>query len=166
MHIYSAAEVAQRLPYKALIAGLRDAFSQDIQVPLRAMYPINLASGSQATFGLMPAWHAGEILGAKLVTIFPDNASQGLPTIHAQIVLFDGRTGIPTAVVDGTEVTRRRTAATSALAASYLADIRAEYLVVVGTGEQALHQALAHVTIRPITRIGIWGRSPGKAQAL
>jgi alanine dehydrogenase len=166
MKIYSAAEVAQRLPYKALIAGLRDAFSQDIQAPLRSMYPINLASGSQATFGLMPAWHAGEILATKLVTIFPDNASQGLPTIHAQIVLFDGRTGIPTAVVDGTEVTRRRTAATSALAASYLANENAECLVVVGTGAQALHQALAHAAIRPIRRIGVWGRSPVNARAL
>ena len=166
MNIYSAAQVAQRLPYKALIAGLRDAFSQDIQVPLRSMYPINLASGSQATFGLMPAWHAGEILATKLVTIFPDNASQGLPAIHAQIVLFDGRTGVPTAVVDGTEVTRRRTAATSALAASYLANENAERLVVVGTGAQAIHQALAHAAVRPIRRIGVWGRSPAKARAV
>ena len=166
MNIYSAAQVAQRLPYQALIAELRHAFSRDIQAPLRSMYPINLPSGSQATFGLMPAWHAGEILATKLVTIFPDNARQGLPAIHAQIVLFDGRTGVPTAVVDGTEVTRRRTAAASALAASYLANENAERLVVVGTGPQALHQALAHAAIRPIRRIGVWGRSPAKARAL
>jgi alanine dehydrogenase len=166
MNVYSAAQVAQRLPYEALIAGLRDAFASDIQAPLRSMYPINLASGSQVTLGLMPSWLAGEILATKLLTIFPDNVSQGLPTIHAQIVLFDGRTGIPTAVVDGTEVTRRRTAATSALAASYLANEHAEYLVVVGTGAQALHQALAHAVVRPIRRIGVWGRSPERAQAV
>jgi alanine dehydrogenase len=166
MKVYSAAQVAQRLPYKALIAGLREAFAQDIQAPLRSMYPIDLATGSQATFGLMPAWRAGEILASKLVTIFPGNASQGLPTIHAQIVLFDGRTGIPTAIVDGTEVTRRRTAAASALAASYLANDQSEYLVILGTGAQAQHQVLAHTAVRPIRRIGVWGRSPGKAIAL
>src|SRR5579864_565075 len=114
----------------------------------------------------MPAWCAGEVLVIKAVTIFPDNTNRGLPTIHAQIMVFDGRTGIATAIIDGTEVTRRRTAATSALAASYLANTHAEYMVVVGTGEQALHQALAHATVRPIRRIGIWGRSPGKAHAL
>jgi len=164
--LYSAAQIAQRLPYKALIAELRDAFRQGIQAPLRSMYSIDVASGAQVTFGFMPAWRAGEILAAKLVTIFPDNVSQGLPTIHAQIVLCEGKTGIPLAIIDGTEVTRRRTAATSALAASYLADENAEYLVIVGTGAQAIHQALAHAQVRPIRRIGIWGRSPGKASAL
>jgi ornithine cyclodeaminase len=114
----------------------------------------------------MPAWHAGGILATKLFTIFPDNLGEGLPTIHAQIVLFDGKTGVPTAIVDGTEVTRRRTAATSALAASYLAHEQAEHLVIVGTGPQSIHQALAHAAIRPIRRIGVWGRSPGKARAV
>jgi hypothetical protein len=60
MNVYSAAQVAQRLPYKALIAGLREAFAQDIQTPLRSMYSIDLATRSQATFGVMPAWRAGE----------------------------------------------------------------------------------------------------------
>jgi alanine dehydrogenase len=166
MNVYSAAQVAQRLPYKALIAGLREAFCQDIEVPRRSMYPIDLASGSEATYGVMPAWRSGDILVTKLVTIFPHNANQGLPTIHAQIVLFDGRTGAPTAIVDGSEVTRRRTAATSALASSYLANEQAEYLLVVGTGAQAWHQALAHTAVRPIVRIGVWGRSPAKAKVL
>lgn len=166
MRIYSAAQVARRLPYKTLICGLRDAFSQDIKAPMRSIYSIDLSSGSRATFGLMPAWHADDLLATKLLTIFPDNAGQELPTIHALIVIFDGRTGRPTAVIDGTEVTRRRTAATSALAASYLANEHAESLVIVGTGAQALHQALAHATVRPIRRIGVWGRTPGKAHTL
>jgi ornithine cyclodeaminase len=167
MKVYSATEVAQRLPYKALIEALRATFCQDdIQVPLRSMHEIDLPSGSKATFGIMPAWQAGEVFAIKLVTILPDNATRGLPTIHAQIVLFNGKTGVPTAVMDGTEVTRRRTAAASALAASYLAREQAQFLLVVGTGPQAFHQALAHAAIRPITRIGIWGRSPDKARAL
>ena len=166
MNVYPPTEVAKRLPYKALIEALRDTFSQDIQVPLRSMYAMNLPSGPQATFGLMPVWRAGEIMATKLLTIFPDNASQGLPTIHAQIVVFDGRTGIPTAIIDGTEVTRRRTAATSALAASYLANEHAESLLVVGTGPQAPHQALAHAVLRPIRRVGIWGRCVRKARAV
>jgi alanine dehydrogenase len=166
MRIFSADQVAQRLPYKALIAGLRDAFAQNIHAPLRSMYRLNNEYGLQATLGLMPAWQAGEIIVTKLLTIFPDNSKHGLPTIHAQIIVFDGRTGVPTAVIDGTEVTRRRTAATSALAASYLASEKGEYLVVVRTGAQAMYQALAFAEVRPIHRIGIWGRSPRKATHL
>jgi alanine dehydrogenase len=166
VNIYTAAQVAARLPYKGLISELRRAFSEDIQAPLRAMHPIGLTSGSQATLAVMPAWCVGESLVTKLVTIFPDNSSQGLPTIHAQIVVFNANTGIPTAVVDGTEVTRRRTAATSALAATYLAREHAEFLLVVGTGAQAIHQALAHAVVRPINRVGIWGRSPAKARSV
>ena len=167
MKLYSAAQVAHSLPYPKLIEALRIAFGQNIQTPLRTMHSIDRPTGGPpATFGLMPAWLAGEVLATKLITIFPDNASQGLPTIHAQIIVFDGKTGVPTAVVDGTEVTRRRTAAASALAASYLAHRHAEELLVVGTGPQAVHQALAHATVRPIRRIAIWGRSMHKARAV
>jgi alanine dehydrogenase len=166
MQVYSTAQVAERLPYRALVEALREAFCQNIQVPLRSIYSIDLGPGTPATLGLMPAWQAGDMLAAKLLTIFPDNAARGLPTIHAQIVVFDGRTGIPTALIDGTEVTRRRTAATSALAATYLANEQSQNLLIIGTGAQATHQALAHAALRPIRRIGVWGRSVEKAHAL
>jgi ornithine cyclodeaminase len=166
LKIYSAAETAQRLPYRTLIEGLRQAFTQDIEVPARSMYSIDLASGSKATLGLMPAWQAGGAIAVKILSIFPDNASQSLPTIHAQILLLDGTNGRPVALIDGTEVTRRRTAATSALAASFLAHERAENVLIVGTGPQALHHALAHASVRPIRKIGVWGRSRDKAQGV
>ena len=114
----------------------------------------------------MPAWRSGEIFVIKLLTVSPENARGELPTIHAQVVVFDGRTGAPIAIIDGTELTRRRTAAASALAATFLASERSRYLVVLGTGPQALHQALAHTEVTPVRRIGVWGRSPEKAKAL
>jgi len=142
MKVYSAAQVAERLPYRLLIECLRKAFAEQIQVPLRSLYTIDSLTGSKGVFGLMPAWQDGGSVGVKLLTIFPDNILKGLPTIHAQILLFDGNTGVPTAVIDGTEVTRRRTAAASALAASFLAHEQAEYLLIIGTGPQALHRRL------------------------
>lgn len=166
MKVYLAADVAQRLPYTKLVEALRVAFRNDIQAPLRSFYEIDTPFGTRATYGLMPAWQAGEVIATKLITIFPDNAALDLPTIHAQIVLFDGKSGVPTAIIDGTEITRRRTAAASALAATYLAREDARELLVIGTGPQAFHQALAHAAVRPIMRIHVWGRSPGKAAAL
>jgi alanine dehydrogenase len=166
MRTYSAAEVAARLPYGALIERLREAFRADIETPLRSTYSITSPAGETALFGVMPAWQPGVALVTKLFTLFPGNAARGLPTIHAQIVLFDGRSGIPSAVIDGTEVTRRRTAAASALAATYLAHEQAERLLVLGTGAQAPHQVLAHAVARPIRSIGVWGRDATKARAL
>ncbi len=166
MRVYSAADVTLRLPYASLVEVLRGAFRADIQAPLRSFYQIDMPSGAQSTYGLMPAWQAGEVIATKLITLFPENAARDLPTIHAQIVLFDGKSGAPIAIVDGTEITRRRTAAASALAATYLARGDARELLVIGTGPQAFHQALAHAAIRPVTRIRVWGRSPAKAAAL
>ena len=61
----------------------------------------------------LPAWQPGEALGAKLATIFPHNRT--LPTVQALYVLFDGVDGRPLAVIDGTELTYRKTACDSAL---------------------------------------------------
>jgi alanine dehydrogenase len=166
MKVYSAAAVERRLPYPKLVEALRVAFRNDIQTAIRSFYAIDTPSGMRATYGLMSAWQAGEVIATKLVTVFPDNAARQLPTIHAQIVLFDGKSGVPAAIIDGTEITRRRTAAASALASTYLAREDARELLVLGTGPQAFHQALAHAAVRPISRIHVWGRSPARVAAL
>lgn len=166
MEVYSAARVAEALPYEVLVEALHSAFkARSAVVPQRSVHSIGLPSGSTALFVTMPAWEAGKAIAVKLASIFPPNAGRGLPVVHAQIVVFNGATGEPMAVVDGTEVTRRRTAAASALAAKFLAREDAKRLLVVGTGEQAPHNALAHSAVRPIRHIDVWGRSPEKASA-
>jgi ornithine cyclodeaminase len=166
MKLYSAQQVADRLPYLGLVERLREAFAQPSEVPARSMYPIDLPGGGRAELGIMPAWQSNESIAVKLLTIFPENVAKDLPTIHAQILVFDGRTGVPVALVDGTEVTRRRTAATSALAATFLARRDSQKLLIVGTGSQAVHQALAYAAVLPIRRIQVWGRSAEKARRI
>ncbi|KAF1856000.1 hypothetical protein Lal_00001510 [Lupinus albus] len=70
------------------------------------------------------------------------------------------------AMVDGGELTARRTAATSAFAAKYLARKDAEEMLMVGTGRLALNLIEAHAVHRPLKRIRIWGRSQQKAEEL
>ena len=115
---------------------------------------------------VMPAWVDGELLGVKAVTYFPTNAAQALPTINAGYLLFDGRTGLMLAALDGDELTLRRTAAVSALAASYLARTDATRLLVVGTGNLAPNLALAHCAVRSFASVEVWGRQPAKAEEL
>ena len=71
---------------------------------------------------LMPAWTRGpkSHLGIKVVTVFPDNGRRSLPSIYGQYLLLDGTTGQTVAMLDGTMLTKRRTACASGLASRYL----------------------------------------------
>ena len=70
---------------------------------------------------IMPAWQSGRHLGVKLLTVFPDNEADARSSMMGQYLLLDARSGEPLALLDGPALTARRTAAASALAASYLA---------------------------------------------
>jgi alanine dehydrogenase len=115
-------------------------------------------------------WHAwGSIITSKLVTVFPGNprSDRPRPAVQALITAFDGETGTPTAVIDGTELTYWKTAASSGLAADMLAPARPETLVMVGAGALAPHLIGAHLAVRPtIRRVLIWNRTRAKAAAL
>jgi ornithine cyclodeaminase len=80
--------------------------------------------------------------------------------------LFDAATGLPLAVLDGTELTRRRTAAASALAARYLAPPDATRLLMVGTGGLAPHVIESHAAVRPISSVRVWGRRKEAAESV
>jgi ornithine cyclodeaminase len=115
---------------------------------------------------LMPAWEAAGYIGVKMVNVFPQNADHGIPAISGLYLLSEGKHGQPLACIDGSELTRRRTAAASALAAQALANETAETLLVVGTGKLAPMVIEAHASVRPIKRVLIWGRNPAKAAAI
>ena len=155
----SKQQVSAALPYIDLIVALRIAFTDDMIAPRRHAHSLSDADNSSLL--LMPVWQPHGHLGVKLVTVAPKNTT--LPTVHAVFVLFDAQTGAPLALMDGEELTLRRTAAASALAASYLARPASSHLLLVGNGSLAPHIAVAHSHTRPITDISIWGRSIEKS---
>lgn len=159
------AELASRLVRGTLIERLERAFASDCATPVRQRYELGSDSAGR-TLLLMPGWRVNGPIGVKLVTVFADNALRSLPAVHACYVLFDAQTGVPRAVLDGSELTLRRTGAASALAAKYLARSDAERLLMVGTGEVAPHAVLSHAAVRPIKFVRIWGRRTRKAHEL
>ncbi len=161
-----AKAVATALPYDQLIETLRKAFSTGIDVPQRTHYEVDVPDGTPGTLLLMPAWQPGSGLGVKIATVFPDNAQLGKPVVFASYLLMSAETGIPVAMLDGTELTLRRTAAASALASSFLSREDANSLLMVGTGNLAPHLIAAHATVRSIREVRIWGRRMDAARQL
>jgi ornithine cyclodeaminase len=162
-----ADDVARALPYDELVESLRDVYRAEGMSAKRDLIDLENINNTKGTcIAFMPAWGPGHDLTTKIFTIFPDNPKLGLPTIYALIFVLDPTTGKPKAIVDGTEVTRRRTACMSALAADYLARSDSKNLVVCGAGALAPHAALAHACIRPIESIGIWARRTEAAESV
>lgn len=149
------------LDWPALVDALREAFRLGANAPVRSSYPVT--DGGDRLL-LMPAWAAGS-LGVKVVTVFPGNRARGLASVSALYLLLDGATGHPLALIDGEALTLRRTAAASALAATYLARPDSRRLLVVGTGALAPYMAAAHCAVRPMERVLVWGRSVDHARA-
>src|SRR5271169_515120 len=148
--LYLDAEaLAARLPPGALIDALDRAFRADIHMPARQSYAVGDQSNPAAALFIMPAWQTNAAIGVKLVTVFPNNSIRGEPAVRATYTLFDAATGAPRAILDGTELTLRRTAAASALAARYLAHSEASRLLMVGTGSLAPHVIESHAAVRP-----------------
>ncbi|WP_299949560.1 ornithine cyclodeaminase family protein [uncultured Ruegeria sp.] len=159
--------IKQRLAWPDLIEQLRTWFKDGaVSAPDRQVLNIEQPDGSTSSVLIMPAWMPGEAIGVKVVTFFPQNAAIGQPTINAGYMAFDGQTGRLTAVMDGDALTARRTAAASALAASYLARTDARTLLVVGTGQLSIEVASAHAAVRSYDKVLVWGRSEEKAAAL
>jgi len=103
----------------------------------------------------------------KLNGNFPGNPeARGLPTIQGAILLCDGETGSPLAILDSIEVTLRRTAAATALAARFLARADAETALICGCGEQGRAQLAALREVLPIRRALVWDRDPAAVRAM
>jgi len=166
MKFFNAPETRHALPFDRLIEALRRSFIEGCEVPLRHTHLLTAPDGSQGTVLIMPAWRADRYLGIKTVNIFPGNSAQGLPGLFATYVLYDARTGEPLAQIDGNEITARRTAAASALAASSLARQDARRLLVVGAGRVAALIPQAYQQVLPIAEVQVWARKLSQAQAL
>jgi ornithine cyclodeaminase len=149
----------------SLVEPLRRAFASHAVSPARAHYDLE-ALGRPRTLLLMPSWQPDGDIGVKIVTVFPDNADRGLPSVNAAYMLFSGQTGQPRAWIDGRALTLLRTAAVSALTADLLAPAAPDVLLMVGTGALSRYLVEGHLAVRPYRSVLVWGRDPQKAAAV
>lgn len=166
MRFFSAAEIDGLLSFPALIDALAAAFRGEIVTPVRHHHEIERPDAA-ATLLLMPAWTAPEaspaFLGTKVVTVFPGNAAQSLPSVMGTYLLMDGASGAPLAALDGARLTLWRTAAASALASRALERPDGKRMLMVGAGALSSFLIKAHRSVRAFEDIAIWARRPEAA---
>lgn len=167
MKVFSAEETRALLPFAPLIDALDRGFARPVEAPLRHHHHMPNPDGVEDVLLLMPAWQAqGGLGGVKLVNVTPSNGARGLPAISSSYVLFDRETGRHLALLDGGELTARRTAAVSVLAARRLARSQSQHLLICGAGRVGANLARAYATEFAFTQISIWSRNPAAAEAL
>ena len=168
MRFFDAEQVHQACNYPVLIDGLKRYHLEDINVVSDQMLSQPSPEGGEDILFLRSAWQCGHVLGTKVITGFWNNpAKSDLPAVHAIYCLFSGKDGRPLAVLDGTALTLRKTAADSALGARYLARNDIRTMLMLGAGAMAPHLIRAHLAIRPsIEKVLIWNRTEARAREL
>ncbi|HEY8552639.1 MAG TPA: ornithine cyclodeaminase family protein [Thermaerobacter sp.] len=163
-----ATDVERCLPMAEAIDAMAEAFTAvhagRVVMPLRLGLEAPAAGGTTL---FMPAHDPG--LGytvLKMVSVYPGNPARGLPAIAGLVILVDGATGRPLAVMDGATLTALRTGAASGAATRALARDDASVLAVLGAGAQAPYQVLAVCAVRPIRQVRIYNRTRTRAEAL
>ncbi len=167
LRILSCEDVRRALPMRQAIEAMKRAFAQlstgQADVPLRVPLEVDRHNGVTL---FMPAYLADDDqMAIKIVSVFNDNPAQGLPLIHALVVVVDATTGRPAAVMDGTYLTALRTGAASGAATDLLAREETHVVAVFGAGAQGRTQLEAVCAVRPIQEVWIHDVAPERAAA-
>ncbi|MBO1308758.1 ornithine cyclodeaminase family protein [Enterococcus sp. 669A] len=135
----------------------------ETNAPLRTNVDIREENGVSS---YMPAYIGGEkpSLGVKIVSTYLHNIERGLPSVTGTMILLDPKTGIVTALLDGTYLTQLRTGAVQGVATEILARKDAKIGALIGTGGQAEKQLEAMLTARPLTEVRIFDLSQKRAE--
>ncbi|KIK89285.1 ornithine cyclodeaminase family protein [Pseudomonas sp. AO-1] len=152
----NAQQLADALPWDALMSALSDIFTRTVHSPVRHHHKIEVPGDPAAMLLLMPAWIEGEYLGVKQVTVFPGNNAKGQPGLSSHYLLSCAKTGLPLGQFDGNELTARRTAAASALASRYLSRADSKRLLMVGAGRMGRYLVSAHRSVRDLEEVIVY----------
>ncbi|MCY2951965.1 MAG: ornithine cyclodeaminase family protein [Planctomycetota bacterium] len=164
----SGRDIKAALPMKEAVEAMKDAFRQlsagRAVMPLRTHIEVSDRPKGDALF--MPSYSpADRKLGLKIVTLFPENPSRGLPFIQAVVIVLDGETGRALAVMDGATLTAIRTGAASGAATDLLARLDSTTVAIIGAGAQGRAQLAAVCAVRRIRQARVYDASGAKAEA-
>lgn len=122
------------------------------------MPPRPTVEDANKTMMYMPCY-TKEVIGTKILSIFPDNAKLGLPSIDGIVYLNDYTTGAPLAVMDGQAVTAWRTGAVGGVGIRHLSRKDCHTVGIIGAGVQGFYQALYACAAREIHTVYVYNHS-------
>lgn len=166
VRILTASDVCVALPMPKAIDAMKRAFGQlsagQAEMPLRTQ----ISTGKGTTM-LMPAYlRQSQDFGIKIVSVYKNNPSRGLPLVTATVLVLDPQTGLPRAFIDGNSLTAIRTGAGGGVAAELLARREVKTVALFGAGVQARAQLEAVRAVRSITQVNLISRTRASAQKL
>jgi ornithine cyclodeaminase len=100
-----------------------------------------------------------DIIGTKIISLFPKNKDKNLPVISGIMLLNDIDTGLPKGILDGSSITAYRTGALGAIGMKYTTGRNCKNVGLIGPGVQGFHQLLLASKVRNIENIYIYGRN-------
>lgn len=166
IRILTATDIRAALSMSEAIEAVTTAYAQlsagKATMPLRS----RLHTDKGVTL-LMPAHlHQSRAFAVKIVSVYADNCTLGLPTVAATVLALDPQTGMPLALLEGDSLTALRTGAAGGVAARYLARADARTVALFGAGVQARAQLQAVMVVREIARVLIVAPRASAAQRL
>ena len=157
MRQFDSNTIGKAAPIGLWVAAMEQAFIDTARGVVEVPQRVHI-DRDENTLLLMPCF-GSNYFSTKLVSVFPKNLLKKEPMIYGSVILNDGQTGKPLAVMDGSKLTATRTAAVGAVGIKYLSPEDASTLGVVGLGIQGFHQALFACQQRPIKTLRIMDRS-------
>jgi ornithine cyclodeaminase len=153
MLLISGGLLRELVPVDVAIESVRQAFVDASRGHVDQ--PVRLVVGGGRGLAMLAADRRNDDMVLKAISVRPQNPWIGLPAVQALVVWFDGKTGVPEAVIDGTTLTSMRTGAASGVATACLASQDARTLAVFGAGGQAADQIRSVCAVRPIQEVRI-----------
>jgi len=112
------------------------------------------------------AWIDGLGIAVKSATIFPGNATEGVPTVNGGVSLYDDASGVLEAIVDCHLLTKWKTAGDSLYAATRLARADSERILIVGAGAVGRSLWQAYRAAFPKAQFAVWNRTRARAEEM
>lgn len=162
MRYLAGKDLVDLLPPAVLVAAIEQALHDFAEgkalVPAR--HHLDFGDNTLLT---MPAFGDGAF-GTKIVSVIPSNAVRGVPVVNGLMVLNDGTTGLPLAILDAATLTAQRTGAVGAVGLKVTTPRNVDRLGIVGVGVQGTWQAIYACAVRDIRTVNYVARSDEKAK--
>ena len=154
MLILNESDIIKAVDFNELLKSVEEAFL--IQETGNFNMPDRTHIDHEGNVLLLMPCFTKDYFSTKLVSVFLENKNLGKPAIYGSVILNDGKTGEPLALLNGSKLTALRTGAVGAMGLLYTTPKNIKTLGLVGAGIQGFHQVMFGCAVREIENVFIY----------